>query len=746
MRKRRRLPGVYPTPREMDLTGRDVRMDRAAIVIPRGATRKERFPAELFRRWVADEFLVNIPVCEGRAPRGRKKIVIGTTAGLQRRMPALRPKLSVPAKKEGYAVSVTPGGILAVGRDDQGALYAVSTLMQLLELRRGVLYAAAGAVRDWPYLPIRYVHVYVPGPNGVPFFKRYVRDFLLRYKFNGIILEVGGGVRLRSHPELSTGWKRTVMELYALGDRVYTTGEGCPRGPKGRFSNSIHRGIAEGGYLEEDELRDIVAFARDHGQDVVPEVQSLCHVYYLACAHREVAELPQATFPDAYCPSNPASYKLFFDVLDEIIEIMRPKTVHIGHDEWRAAGLCVRCRKVHPGKLFADDVIRIYRHLDAKGIGVWMWADHFVSEHNEQRRSFRSKRGTWYDHPSTEGAWKKVVKACPKIVVSNWSWSMKRGDVTRQGKYDAELFDKGFRFFYGNFRGLQFEDWEERSKRYRALGAETSSWSAMEEFELGKMHIGDALSSVHYLWAETQPPKDRLIRKVMSLLPEVRTRLSGVHEPPIRLTAVRQRTIDLSRHFNVPLRTKDYDLRGLRRGVFRVDGLACRLGKGAVVVSRPRPGARRAPAGVEIPVNERFAKLVFLQSATGPGRRPVHAGDSTFFPHESSELLGAYDVVFDDGLILEAEVRYAENVGTWDAGFAGMYYHARNIVAGKLPDGSPIVIWGNEWTNPRPDVLIRRVRFRGTAAGVGRQSRARPILLGITGIEKVRLSDYRVKS
>jgi len=73
MRKGRTSPMVYPTPREMTLTGRDVRVDRAVIVIPKGATRRERFPAELFRRWVADEFLVNIPVCEGAAPRGKKK-------------------------------------------------------------------------------------------------------------------------------------------------------------------------------------------------------------------------------------------------------------------------------------------------------------------------------------------------------------------------------------------------------------------------------------------------------------------------------------------------------------------------------------------------------------------------------------------------------------------------------------------------------------------------------------------------
>lgn len=731
---------VYPVPQEVKLSGRTLRADRMAVVVPSGASRRERFAAELFCRWVADEFLVDLPLHEGRAPKGKRPVIIATAATLGRRMPGLRAKLDVPAKKEGYAISVAAKGILAVGRDYNGTLYAVATLMQLLEFRRGELTVRGGTLRDWPYLPIRYVHLYVPGKENIPFFKRYVRDFLLRYKFNGIILEVGGGVRLKSHPEVSTGWRRTFLELYAHGEWMEKTGESCPLGPKNRFQDTTHRGIGAGAYIEQEDLRDIVTFARRHGQEVVPEIQSLSHVYHLACPHREIAELPDALFPDAYCPSNPKSYDLFFDVLDETLEVMKPKNVHIGHDEWRAGGLCPKCRKKDTGRLFAQDVIRIYRHLASKGIGTWMWGDHFVSGHNEKRRSHGRK--VWFDYPSTEGAWRKVVKACPDLVLLNWSWGLRRSAEDAPDRWDAELTGKGFRFLYGNFRGLGFENWEERSRKHKVLGAEVSSWCAAEEFELGKMHVPHALSSIPFLWCVHCPPKERIMRKVMSLLPGVRERMAGTWMPPVRVRPARQRTLDLSEHFNSRLKGKGWDLGGLRQGRFTADGLTCRLGKGVIVVRRPRRKGKGGASSVEIPLGRRFAKLVFLQSATAPGRRPWHAGDGTFFPRESSELLGVYDVVFEDGMVLEAEVRYAENVGTWDAGLTGIYYHARSVVAGRLPDGSPLVIWGNEWTNPRPDVAIHAVRFRGAAGA----SEALPILLGITGIEKVRLSDYRVGS
>lgn len=141
---------IHPQPQEMQTVGGSVRLDGMVVLVPEGATRGERAAAELFRRWVADEFLVNLPLSEGSVPRGKKAIVIGTASMVKRRMPRLKMKVDVPAKKEGYALSVTRDGVVAAGRDRNGALYAVATLMQLLELKKGALVCPAVAVRDWP--------------------------------------------------------------------------------------------------------------------------------------------------------------------------------------------------------------------------------------------------------------------------------------------------------------------------------------------------------------------------------------------------------------------------------------------------------------------------------------------------------------------------------------------------------------------------------------------------------------------
>ena len=109
-------------------------------------------------------------------------------------------------------------------------------------------------------------------------------------------------------------------------------------------------------------------------------------------------------WPDSYCPSNEASYRVLFDVMDEYLDALRPKRVHIGHDEWRAGAFCPRCRGKDPGRLYAEDVLRIQRHLQEKGLETWMWGDHLVDGHNRFGKSWSEGGFVRYERPDTTSA------------------------------------------------------------------------------------------------------------------------------------------------------------------------------------------------------------------------------------------------------------------------------------------------------------------------------------------------------
>ncbi len=722
---------IWPLPREAKVLDDRLLLADAVIVVPQGPPGAQR-PGRLLAEMLQDQFLVVVPVVGGAAPEGRTAIVVGTMSS-----PEIAARVGSGTTcpgPEGYLLRVGDQGVLVAGCDERGAFYGISSLVQLVH-RWGThsLAVRKAEVRDWPLLALRWVHVFVPAQEQLAFARRYLRDFLLRYKFNGLVLEVGGGVRLESHPEISTGWRRTVREWYAHGETMPKIEEGIPLGTASRFAASLHVGVGGGAYLERDDLRRFAAWASDFGLEIVPEIQSLTHSYYLVSAHRELAEDPEMAWPDSYCPSNEASYRLLFEVMDEYLELLQPKRVHIGHDEWRAGAFCPRCRGRDPGRLYAEDVLRIQRHLREKGVETWMWGDHFVDGHNRFGRKWSEGGFVRYERPDTATARDLVAAATKDIHVTNWSGE--EGDRTFRGL--------GWPFLIGNLQGTSEKDWAGRIARGGALGGEVSSWCALEEFQLGKLQLPEALFSANLLWSGAMTRREDVLAEVGRRLVEARMLLPATAPPSLRAHPMRFEIQDLASALNHTPKGEGWDLSGLRPGralanglPFRIEDPAQRGGRSCIVVGR-RPGEE--PLAVELPISGRWASLVFVHSASAAGAPAIHAGDQTHFPRESSELLGLYEIRFKDGVVETHGIRYDENLGRWDAGLEGLYYQARALPLGTLPDGREAVAWGSEWTNPRPDVDIVSVRLVGSPG----PSAARPMLLAVTAVEKPRVEDER---
>ena len=175
-----------------------------------------------------------------------------------------------------------------------------------------------------------------------------------------------------------------------------------------------------------------------------PRYRHLTHPNYLLTRHRELAEVADAEWPDAYCPSHPGSYKLLFDVLDEVIEVVKPQMVHIGHDEWRAPpGSCPRCGNKDRGELFADDVNKIHDYLAARGIRTATYGDHLVERVRGKGVSEQKTRaGFAYQWPGALSP-AQVIERIPKdILIFNWFW--KDGKKTTESRTKFSWRSGGF--------------------------------------------------------------------------------------------------------------------------------------------------------------------------------------------------------------------------------------------------------------------------------------------------------------
>ncbi len=67
-----------------------------------------------------------------------------------------------------------------------------------------------------------------------------------------------------------------------------------PPGQHMEYQNSSHQDNADGGILEKEEVADLVSYMRQFNIEVIPELPSLTHAYYLLSGHEESCREPES--------------------------------------------------------------------------------------------------------------------------------------------------------------------------------------------------------------------------------------------------------------------------------------------------------------------------------------------------------------------------------------------------------------------------------------------------------------------
>ncbi len=658
-------------------------------------------------------------------------------------------------REEAYIIDIRTNSLVVIGRDAAGTFYGLQSLRQLLKSDQGRVSVATGLVEDYPRLPFRGIRLYVPGRDHIPFFKRFIRDFMALYKYNRLILEMNACMRLYKHPELNIGAVQLARYLYHHRlDR--------PAGPQQEFQDSSHQDAADGGILEQEEVAELVAFARQHFITVIPELPSLTHSYYLLSRHRELAEIQNAKWPDTYCPSEPRSYALYFDVLEEYINVMHPEMIHIGHDEWRMPfSECARCAGKEYADLFVADVNKIYRYLAEKKIKVAMWGDHLVEAvRGRGVQNRETPTGHRYRIPGGVPA-AMVQGSIPKdIVVFNWFW----GDSTN----DRFLSRLGFQQVLGNFRP-NIDGWQSRAHTRGLLGGAPSSWAGTTELNFGKDLLYDFLACAQLLWSEQLLTFSELASLTRRRVPVIQKSLSSKLFPEDKSGI--PEAVDLSRWHNLHANST---ILGAIAGEWALpeidpDGTAAAasgrtiLRKAAAIATGSDSYHTLPRERLGLPIQADVSRLIFWHTLVRPaGNEPAYRLIHNFI--DTSDLLGWYEIVYEDGLQISLPVRYGINIldwqaaertmDAWEQGNTGfpqtVYAYLAQAVEGSKDTTHSRLVYRYEWTNPRPGKTIRHInlkasdRFRNSE---GRLLEANAMIL--LAVELVRAgtdSNHKLKS
>ena len=251
--------------------------------------------------------------------------------------------------KEAYSLKVTPQNITIAATEPNGLFYGTQTILQLLPSEiysqtktKGKWSVPCCEIEDEPYQEYRGLMIdccryFMPKENILK-----VIDVMAMHKQNifhwHLTDDQGWRIEIKKYPKL------TEVGAY----RSETTGYNGPS------DNTPH-----GGYYTQEDVKEVVEYARRRYITVVPEIELPGHASAAIAAYPELSCNPDKDYKvatgwgvmkDVFCP-NAATFQFFEDVFTELFELFPGPYYHIGGDEcprdaWKESKYCNDFMKV----------------------------------------------------------------------------------------------------------------------------------------------------------------------------------------------------------------------------------------------------------------------------------------------------------------------------------------------------------------------------------------------------------------
>ncbi len=306
--------------------------------------------------------------------------------------------------KPAYRIEVNKTGIRIETNFSEPAFHAMQTLFQLIPVeqnRRGMKTGnQIPFVRIFDYARFGYRGMHLDVCRHffpVSFVKKYI-DYLAYHKLNTfhwhLTEDQGWRIEIKKYPELTTigGWRNGTII--------------------GRYPGKGSDNLRYGGSYTQEEIKEVVAYAKERFIDVIPEIEMPGHASaaiaaypWLSCFPEKPTAIPPkmisaksveeqkngriklvqetwGVFDDVFCAGNDSTFMFLQNVIDEVVPLFPSKYFHIGGDEcpkthWKQ---CPRCQMRMKDLNLKDEhelqsyfVQRIEKYLNSKGKTLIGW-------------------------------------------------------------------------------------------------------------------------------------------------------------------------------------------------------------------------------------------------------------------------------------------------------------------------------------------------------------------------------------
>jgi hypothetical protein len=321
---------LLPGPQQITYGTGSLPLTGIAIRFALPPTPEDRFAAQQLASGLSDILGTRVPVQE-EATAGAA--IVLNRAGDGPDVPVDNEKPG-PDSREAYSLSITSSGAEIHAGSSAGIYYGVLTLLQMVEGGGNEAALPAAEVKDWPALAYRgFMMDFSHGQLlRVSEIERQI-DLMARFKGNQYYFYSEMNIELKGYEAVNIGARYT-----------------------------------------QDDVKHIVAYARQRHVDIVPCMELYGHMHDLFRAEKFAdAGLPR--YGDEFDPRNPRTLQVIDDLFDQTTSLFGSPWCHVGFDEpWSLGKIGVT-----PGKDPFAAFVQVLQHIADRaqlhGKRIIYWAD-----------------------------------------------------------------------------------------------------------------------------------------------------------------------------------------------------------------------------------------------------------------------------------------------------------------------------------------------------------------------------------
>lgn len=502
---------VVPTPQKVELKDGSAVLSNDWGILSDQRDEKIAFTAGYLEDGINGDFNLRISQEDITHPYKKNHIILGKI---------IDPELK-KIGDEGYVLTVSPSVISILGNTPKGVFYGAQSLCQIIKREGGNTLVPSVRIIDYPNIKIRAVHFSGINPDKI---KEEI-DKTAQLKYNTAIIES------QAYFSLDRAENRELLEeIFSYARERYiepipevlsfSSAEGIltkdPYAVEGIriedksfiFINNIAQPKESEGNILVNVIRDgedeIVIKSKDRrktysegkdykvidGQVSFPFRSNNTPTQIARIADSQIEDdeevlvsytyfenKPAFNFPDStitYCPSAKRTYEIMSKTIKNVIEVLKPAYISIGHDEIRGINRDNRCRKrnLSNAGLLADDINKLYDICKSADpdVNVLMWNDMLNPYYNGGNADFEVQ------YEGLSGETYPAIDMIPNDIIlmtaaygSDKDFCMKSSDF-----FDS----KQFKYFVAGWNNKQnILEWAELAKNRRnCLGIIETTW------------------------------------------------------------------------------------------------------------------------------------------------------------------------------------------------------------------------------------------------------------------------------